>query len=317
LLKRYALFLTIVTALAYSCSNLPQLQNQDKHALPSKPENKLDLNAADTATPEERKLSNASSTASSISERNDQDMTPLRKFETLKITILYDNNSHDQRLKTAWGFSALVECGPSRILFDTGGDSQTLLGNMNILGVDSYSIDSVFLSHAHNDHVGGLDGFLESADQPTVYLLPSFSERFKQHLSKNLNIVEVTSGLSPQTGITSTGEMSGDIPEQSLLIHTDQGLVVITGCAHPGIVDIIEMARELTGEQIYLVLGGFHLKDTPRAGIESIIANFRRLGVEKVAPTHCTGAQAITLFEQAYDADFIPAGAGLVIQIGD
>jgi 7,8-dihydropterin-6-yl-methyl-4-(beta-D-ribofuranosyl)aminobenzene 5'-phosphate synthase len=244
-------------------------------------------------------------------------MPSSNNIEALKITVLYDNNAYDQRLKTAWGFSALLEYDGSTVLFDTGGEGPTLMANIAALGVDPSRIDTIFLSHAHNDHIGGLSGFLTHADRPTIYLLPSFPGRLKQSLSEQVEIVEVTPGLSPIPGITSTGEMGSDIPEQSLMIHTSQGIVVITGCAHPGIVKIIEQAKELTGEPIFLAMGGFHLKDTNKTEIESIIADFQRLGVEKVAPTHCTGDQAIAQFQKAYGDNFIPTGVGTVIQIED
>lgn len=238
------------------------------------------------------------------------------KADAARITILYDNQAYHRNLKTGWGFSALIEYGPTTLLFDTGGDGATLMGNFDALGFNAADVDMVMLSHAHNDHVGGLRDFLARADQPAVYLLPSFSAGFRQSIPEEIRIVEVTEGMSLTTGMTSTGEMRGDVPEQSLLLDSEHGVLVITGCAHPGIVEIIERAEDLTGKPVYLVLGGFHLKDTNKAGIEAIIADIQRLGVEKVAPTHCTGAEAIALFENAYGDDFIPAGVGFAIQIG-
>jgi 7,8-dihydropterin-6-yl-methyl-4-(beta-D-ribofuranosyl)aminobenzene 5'-phosphate synthase len=79
-------------------------------------------------------------------------------FERLTITIVYDNNEYDERLKTAWGFSCLVERGELSLLFDTGGDAPTLLSNMEVLELDPRDIDTVVLSHIHSDHVGGLGG---------------------------------------------------------------------------------------------------------------------------------------------------------------
>jgi 7,8-dihydropterin-6-yl-methyl-4-(beta-D-ribofuranosyl)aminobenzene 5'-phosphate synthase len=233
----------------------------------------------------------------------------------LEITILYDNNSYDTRLTAAWGFSALVKYGPSVILFDTGGDGSTLMSNIANLDLDPATVDLIILSHAHSDHIGGLADFLKQADRPEIYLLPSFSPQLKASLSNEAALIEVSPGQSLVDGVMSTGEMGSDIPEQALMIRTRWGYVTITGCAHPGIVKIIERVKDISGEQVYLVVGGFHLRDKSTAEIETIIADFQRLGVKKVAPTHCTGAQAITMFKSAYGDDFIQAGVGRKIQI--
>jgi 7,8-dihydropterin-6-yl-methyl-4-(beta-D-ribofuranosyl)aminobenzene 5'-phosphate synthase len=90
---------------------------------------------------------------------------------------------------------------------------------------------------------------------------------------------------------------------------------VVTGCAHQGIVRILERAVELTGEPVDLVMGGFHLRDSSQAGIAHILEEFRRLGVRRVAPSHCTGDLAVRLFAAEYGQDFISTGAGSVIVI--
>lgn len=237
--------------------------------------------------------------------------------DQLIITIVYDNNQYDPRLQTAWGFSALVEYYGQTLLFDTGGDGRILLENMRILGIDLLQIQSVVLSHAHGDHTGGLSALLGSADQPSVFLLPSFSDSYKRQVGQATPVIEVTPGQYIGNRILTTGEMSRNIPEQALLVRTENGLVVITGCAHPGVVQIIEKAIELTNDPIYLVLGGFHLGDKNKTEISAIIADFRRLGVQKVAPCHCSGERAISMFVAEYGEAFIQAGAGTVISIGD
>jgi 7,8-dihydropterin-6-yl-methyl-4-(beta-D-ribofuranosyl)aminobenzene 5'-phosphate synthase len=238
--------------------------------------------------------------------------------KTLTLTIVYDNNAYDPRLKTAWGFSCLIEYRGQVILFDTGGDSPTLLANMAALGIDPGEIEAVVLSHIHGDHTGGLSSLLPLAgDDLTVFIPQSFPARFKDAVRIRAYLVEVFEAREIGEEVYTTGEMGTGIIEQSLAVKTDEGLVVVTGCAHPGIVEIVRKAKALSDsdDEVYLVLGGFHLGGKSRREIEGIISEFRRLGVRKVAPCHCTGEQAIRMFRQEYGEDFIQAGAGKVIHI--
>ncbi len=234
------------------------------------------------------------------------------------VTILYDNNESDPRLETAWGFSCLVEGLEKTILFDTGGDASLLLRNMRALEIAPQDVDVVVISHIHNDHLGGLAGFLEENPAVTVYLPQSFPENIKSASRKaGAEVVEVHSPVEICKHALSTGELGDSIQEQSLVLETAQGLVVITGCAHPGVVNIVRRAQELAGEEVALVLGGFHLGGASEAEIASIVEDFRRLGVRRVAPCHCSGDVARRLFGETYGEDFIPAGVGSRLEVRD
>lgn len=113
----------------------------------------------------------------------------------------------------------------------------------------------------------------------------------------------------------STGPLTGPPEEQSLIINTEKGLVIITGCAHPGIVRIIEKAKELTGKEVYLVMGGFHLSGASERTIAKITKSFKENGVEKVAPSHCSGDKAREIFRKEYGEDFIENGVGKTIKL--
>jgi 7,8-dihydropterin-6-yl-methyl-4-(beta-D-ribofuranosyl)aminobenzene 5'-phosphate synthase len=118
-------------------------------------------------------------------------------------------------------------------------------------------------------------------------------------------------------GFFTTGEIFNGISEQSLVIQTGRGLVIVTGCAHPGIVKIIQRAKGLFDGSVYLVMGGFHLRSKNQTEMMAILADFHRLGVGKVAPSHCTGDQSIATFAEAYGDDYIQAGAGRIIHVED
>jgi 7,8-dihydropterin-6-yl-methyl-4-(beta-D-ribofuranosyl)aminobenzene 5'-phosphate synthase len=235
----------------------------------------------------------------------------------LKLTIVYDNNEYDPRLETKWGFSCLVEGHERVILFDTGGDSATLLSNMRKLKIDPAEVDAVVLSHIHGDHVGGLSGFLEENNRVIVYLPKSFPKNLKDEArSFGAEVVEVSEAEELFTGVYTAGEMGNGIKEQSLIVTTSQGLVVITGCAHPGVVNIVSKAADMLAEKpVYLVIGGFHMAGAATPQIESVIDGFRRLGVIKVAPCHCSGDEARKLFREEYEENYIDSGAGKIITL--
>lgn len=227
------------------------------------------------------------------------------------ITITYDNNQYDSRLTTAWGFSCVVKLPQKTILFDTGGDGSILLNNMAKLGINPEEIDAVVLSHIHGDHFGGLDEFLKQNSQVTVYMPLSFPQRMKQSVELHgAKVKEVHEPRELFEGVFTTGELDGGVREQSLLVKTSKGLVVITGCAHPGVVNIVKRAKEVTGDKVYLMIGGFHLAGAPQSRINYIAESLLKLGVEKVASCHCSGEEARKLLKSYFSENYIDSGVG-------
>lgn len=239
------------------------------------------------------------------------------KAEDLRLTIVYDNNPYKEGLETGWGFSCLIEGTERTILFDTGMDGSLLLANMGKLGIAPEKVEIVVLSHIHGDHVGGLSRFLERSSRPvTVYLPMSFPENFKAGVKqRGAKVVEVDKAVEICERVYSTGELGQTIKEQSLVIRTDEGLVVITGCAHPGVVHIVEKAREVFGKNVYLVMGGFHLGGVSSAALRQIADAIQGVGVQHVAPCHCSGDSARKMFAEAYGEDFIRVGVGKCLEI--
>jgi 7,8-dihydropterin-6-yl-methyl-4-(beta-D-ribofuranosyl)aminobenzene 5'-phosphate synthase len=121
-------------------------------------------------------------------------------------------------------------------------------------------------------------------------------------------------GISP--GVCTTGQVGTGIVEQALVVETDAGSVIVTGCAHPGIVEMVRKGKEITAGEVALVLGGFHLGKASRGQTKEIVSTFRRLGMQRVAPCHCTGDRARRLFVDAYGMDCTLAGVGWVVRVG-
>ncbi len=232
----------------------------------------------------------------------------------VNITVIYDNNTFKEGLGTAWGFSCVITGLEKTILFDTGGDGPLLIENISKLGIDPNGIEIVFLSHAHWDHVGGIESFLEKNHKVEVYVPESFPRDFKQMVSsRGAKIIETEKSAQICKGAYSTGQLGTSIKEQGLIIRTDKGKILITGCAHPGIVNMVSKIKELFNENILFVMGGFHLNATSNREINNIIKAFKDMRVKYAGPCHCTGDNARALFAEQFGDKYINIGAGRVI----
>ncbi len=241
---------------------------------------------------------------------------PVKGAEQISITILYDNTSHTPGMEAEWGFACLIQGTEKTILFDTGWQSRILLSNIDFLGVNLDSLDLIVISHNHLDHTGGLDSALRRNSEVSVYFGTSFPSYFGQNISnRGATPMLVDEPIKICENVYSTGELHAKVNEQSLIIDTEKGLVIITGCSHTGIVKILNKAKELHNKNIYLVMGGFHLLKSSVSAVNQIIQEFQTLGVEKCGATHCTGESQIALFEAAYGENYVPMGVGQIIQV--
>jgi len=235
--------------------------------------------------------------------------------DQIKVTILYDNYVYAEGTKSDWGYACLIEGIEKTILFDTGTKGEILMHNMRQLDVDPQKVEMVVISHEHGDHTGGLPAFFRENSDVSVYHPASFSEKFVQGVKMAGAIsIPVDEPVKLCEGVFSTGEMKGGpIEEQSLILETSQGLVVITGCSHQGIVNIVRKARAMSDKNIHIVFGGFHLLQHSDEAVNQIIAQFKEMGVVKCGATHCTGDKQIALFEKAYGPNFVQMGVGRVL----
>ena len=232
------------------------------------------------------------------------------------VTILYDNSPFKKGLIPSNGFSCLIKGTEKTILFDTGGDGNILLHNIKQLKIIPKSVDVVVISHEHSDHTGGLLTFLSLNDDVSIYLPNILPDDLSRQISLyDAKINYVSQPFMICKGVYSTGVMGNAIKEQSLIFNSKRGLILITGCAHPGIVNIIENAMRIFKKRVLFVFGGFHFKGKSDDAIRNLINKFMSLGVKKVGGSHCTGGRAMQLFQEIYGKNYIPMGVGKIIAL--
>lgn len=232
-----------------------------------------------------------------------------------RILVVYNNiaGKSAPNLELAGGFAAWIEYGDKVILFDSGGDDKTLAANLKLAKLDAARITALVISHEHWDHTGGMSLL---AGRSLDVFVPAKAKRewIGRMAGFTLNPVEGARQIIP--GVWTTGQMQGEykgapIAEQALIIEQQDGIAVLTGCAHVGIIDFIKTAKNMFPQKkIKLVAGGFHLRDLTMDKVKAISDVCRALGIEKVGPTHCTGDAAIECFRSEWRDAFVPFHLG-------
>ena len=234
-----------------------------------------------------------------------------------QLLVLYDNRAIEG-FRADWGFSLLIELDEESILFDTGAKPEVLKHNMEAADVDPASIDRIFISHNHWDHVGGLPYILQSNREFELYIPETDCFKVEEELPESVVCVPVSaptyiSERALSTGVMPTG-MEEPAEEQALILFSEMGPVLITGCSHPGIVDIARKAVSLTGEELFLTIGGFHLYRATDEEIREVSEELKKF-TRFVAPCHCTGERGIEIFRETWKDRFVEAVAGVEIPL--
>lgn len=251
-----------------------------------------------------------------------------------------------------WGFSAYIEADDVKILYDVGNSGLPVLHNAKLLGIDLSSVDFIILSHGHSDHTGGLGNkeLLELLKGKTLIAHPSiFEKKFlnwnnklqyiglpltKEDLEKYFHVILTKKPVEFAKGIMFSGEIKRyGYPEYNsgllkgnnegiesdhlyddiaLFINTQKGLVILTGCGHSNVLNIINHAKETTGvSSIYAVLGGFHLLSSEAQHVNEVINKLSSEAL-KIGPAHCSGNLAKSLVAKDKFVDF---GVGKSLEI--
>jgi 7,8-dihydropterin-6-yl-methyl-4-(beta-D-ribofuranosyl)aminobenzene 5'-phosphate synthase len=244
----------------------------------------------------------------------------LKDWKSIKITTLVDNDVWIKGLESSWGLSFYVEIYSGKkshkILMDTGGSSSVLFTNVRKLEISFSDVEAVFVSHWHLDHCGALSCVLPSLRQQIPVYVPSENPSGIRAIKKAEGKPIVCSDpVSLMPGVLSTGEMKGNVSEHSLLINLkNKGLVILSGCSHPGIVNIVKRAQQASFiSKVSAVIGGFHIS-TKREG-EYVAKSLLTMGCQLVSSCHCTGINAKKAIAGIMDDKYIKNGSGKVLII--
>ena len=215
------------------------------------------------------------------------------------LKILYDNSLKNPYI-SGWGFSCYLEVEEDKIIFDTGWNGNILLSNMKLMGINPNEINKIILSHSHWDHIGGLNHLIKYEAEPDVYLPQSFSINLKNEIKRYANVIEISSQRKISDTIWTTGELGDKIKEQSLIINSEKGNIVLTGCAHSGLNNIIKSSKNLG--KIHAIIGGFHDSEV------DLLKN-----IPMVMPCHCT--EKIEKIKKEMPESFRECQIGLIFKI--
>lgn len=268
-----------------------------------------------------------------------------------RATIIYDAFGNSANLKKDWGFSVLIEYSGKKILFDTGNDSQVFAASTKALDVDLKDLDFVVISHRHGDHTSGLSHLLKVNPKVKIYApaelfgvfgstIPKGFYKTVESLPESMryfdgkepgaiptgspwseaNFVFVDTKVEVAPGIFIIPTVSNvkgtlELRELTLAIESPQGLVLVVGCSHPGVEEILT-AASAGNSHVFMLLGGLHLVKTPDAEIERIAnALHDKWKIDRIAPGHCTGEPAFAKLRQVFGTSYVYAGLGSHVDI--
>ena len=273
-------------------------------------------------------------------------------MKSLELTVLVENQPAGRGLLGEHGIAFHLRAHDQYVLFDTG-QGLTLTHNADHLGIDLAALDAIVLSHGHYDHTGGLPALLERCGAVDIYLHPdAMQPKFNRDgkdigapttalaalgQAKSLRMVEqpteIVAGLfatGPIPRLNAFEDTGGPFycdthkqledllpDDQALYALLPEGVVVILGCCHAGVVNTLEYISELTeGRPIHAVIGGTHLLRANEARLAHTAGLLETLNVQLLAPNHCTGLNAQCYLRQRFPDRFAEAPAGTRFHFG-
>ncbi len=249
--------------------------------------------------------------------------------DDITFTILYDEIPLNDSFIGDQGFSCLIEINGKSYLFDAGNVESVLKKNTEKLNIDCSKIESIFISHLHTDHICGLGGIIDKCNKPLLFLPAEFPKtqtpKAKGYVEETLkkadgigsNVIKIMGPTKIGDYFYSTGYFEEKTYEQSLIINTSKGLIILVGCSHPGIVEIVKQAKKQLNKDVYFVMGGFHLEGEKYPEKIKDIADELKGLTKYIAAGHCNDEKAQEIFKGTFGKNFINIKAGLTFKISD
>ena len=277
----------------------------------------------------------------------------------MKLTILIDNYVDLQKLKAEHGLSILIEDGNEKILFDCG-QSDLVLSNAKVLGIDLSGITKIVLSHGHYDHTGGLLPLLKYLNKEIdIYAHPLiFEEKFSKYKDfngfntnryigigeraqtyekKGARFLLSKEPIQISDNICFSGQINKDSKEEpedlffikknnnfitdpmhddiSIFINLPELLIVVTGCAHSGILNILNRLKDLKlNDKNLAIIGGLHLSKKDNTFIDNIISELKKYNIKLLVPMHCTGFSAFGKLANSFGNNCVIGSVGKVLE---
>ncbi|UCC93474.1 MAG: MBL fold metallo-hydrolase [Thermoplasmata archaeon] len=215
----------------------------------------------------------------------------------MRLTIMVDDLA-SEGWRTASGFAALVETAEATLLFDTGPDGEVIVDALDAAGVEVADLDLVVVSHDHPDHTGGLSRLLYDRPRIPVSAPIDVAPSVAKTLPREAVVLGERGPRQLFPNLRTTGSLSGGVAEQALVMSTERGEVVVTGCLHAG----LGMLLAAVEGNVVMVVGGFHELTDDDIGLTSL---------DDMIACHCTPRKRIL----AHDHDWISVGgSGTVLE---
>jgi|GEM_PF-256169 len=237
-------------------------------------------------------------------------------IRNIKVLCVFNNTRVSDNLTNEFGLSFWIEDEKSALLFDTGKDGTILWDNLVKSKVNIKKLTQVFISHRHQDHRKGLDIILEKTKNEAEVYVPNDNMEFFKSKYPQANLKGVKKPEKIKHNYWSTGQIKGPyadgyIYEHSLVIIKNDLLYLFTGCSHPVITNIVKKTKDLFLQYpVELVAGGFHLYKKELDEVKIVSKALKDLKVNKIAPSHCTGEEAINLFKDEWGSRFVDSNLG-------
>jgi len=274
----------------------------------------------------------------------------------LKITTLVDNHAlFGSGFWAEHGLSFLIEADGQKILFDTGQSAEVIAHNLEKIREDLNDLNYVVLSHGHYDHTGGLKEIARRTDNPNIFAHPNiFNEKYVKRDEKYkrigipFDVDELKNNFKFQLkeedteiikGVKTTGQIpritkfenvpkrfyikkndmyinDDIIDDQSLILETQSGIMVILGCTHSGLINTLYQVKEITGKnEFWGLIGGVHLWSAKEEQLQKTAKALKEFNLQIIGLSHCSGLNAFLYFSKVFGEKVFLNSAGSVIEI--